>query len=266
MQITKAAKAQPSNAFNPPTQSAANKTDKRATLTQTTPLSATKQPSFSSPSSSILPASSPAPASSSSSIDSSSPSSLSPLVVRVTQLDTVKGNIDCSIVASLAALFDLTAREDVLLTVVSAESVRLDHLELSFDHSYIGRSDHWRIRAALQQQTVYVNKIVQVEGMKLRIDEMNRNSGDDPHHHQQQQQRQPPQPHELTVATDDKATSHGRAANSAASFPSPASSVPPIPPSAPSVPVRVSSGLVTADTKLTFRSRSARLAVSDSAQ
>jgi len=256
VQITKAAKAQPANAINPPTQTAASKGDKRSALNQTSTLSATKQlPFTSTSSSSALPTAPPAPVSSTSSMDSSSPSSLSPLVVRVSQLDAVKGNIDCSILASLAALFDLTAREDVLLTVVSAESVRLDHLELSFDHAYIGRSDHWRIRAALQQQTVYVNKTVAVEGMRLRLDEMNRNTRSDAD--QQQQEQHSTQ--ELTEPTDAEATTQRQSTHSPAFTSSPASSGLPIQPPLPSHPVRVSSGLVTADTKFTFRSRSARL-------
>ena len=245
VQITKATKLHSSNAFTPATQAAVRRGDKRPSLSQTT------QPAAST---SALPATSPAPAPSSSSMDASSPSSLSPLVVRVAQLEAVKGNIDCSILASLAALFDLTAREDVSLTVVSAESVRLDHLELSFDHAYIGRSDHWRIRAALQQQTVYVNKSVQVEGMKLRIDEMNRNSADDT-----SQPQLPQHVHELTVPANDKAGSHFTSPHSPSVPASPASSAPSVPSPLSSHPVRVSSGLVTADTKFTFRSRSARL-------
>ena len=258
VQINKAAKAQQHHAANLAPQPAANKNDKRPSLHISAQLSATKQAAFSSSassssasSSSALPAAAPAPVPSTSSMDASSSSSLSPLVVRVTQLESVKGNIDCSILASLASLFDLTAREDVLLKVVSAESVRLDHLELSFDHAYIGRSDHWRIRAALQQQTVYVNKTVNVEGMKLRIDEMNRNSSGDT---LQQKHTQ-----NLTSPTDRAAGNHSQHTMSPSLSSLPASSGVIVLPSLAPHPVRVSSGLVSADTKFTFRSRSARL-------
>ena len=133
-------------------------------------------------------------------------SSSSPLLVRVLRLGAVKGNIECSLLSSLAALFGLGARDEVAVQRVSAASVAAESVELSFDHAYIGRSDHWRIRSALQQQTVHTGKAVQVEGMRLRIDDISRRSAD----------------------VDDG-------------------------------PVRCSSGLVLASTRLTFRSRSARL-------
>ena len=132
-------------------------------------------------------------------------SAASPLYVRVVRLSAVKGNIECSLLSSLAALFDLSARDEVLVTTVTASSISLTSVELSFDRAYIGRSDHWRIRSALQQQTVHMGKAIVVEGMKLRLDEMSR-------------------------------VDHGRGGL-----------------------VRVSSGLVTSSTRLTFRSRSARL-------
>ena len=132
-------------------------------------------------------------------------SAASPLCVRVVRLGPVKGNIECSLLSSLAALFDLSARDEVLVRSVTADSVAVSSLELSFERAFIGRSDHWRIRSALQQQTVHMGKAIVVEGMKLRLDEMSR--------------------------VDDELGGL----------------------------VRCSSGLVTSSTRLTFRSRSARL-------
>ena len=129
------------------------------------------------------------------------------LLVRVSRLSALKGNIECSLLSSLASAFELQARDEVELCRVQAADVALDSVELSFDRAFIGRSDHWRIRAALQLQTVYCSKPVVVEGMRLRIDEMSRRLGG--------------------------AAGGGQR--------------------------RVSSGLVTAATRLTFRSRSARL-------
>src|SRR5205085_87981 len=74
---------------------------------------------------------------------------------------------------ALADLFALQARKDVCVRRLVDERVAaLDFIEISFKNQYIGRSDNWRIKHVLQQASVFSGQPIQVEGMKLRVDEI----------------------------------------------------------------------------------------------
>jgi hypothetical protein len=81
-------------------------------------------------------------------------------------------NFDISLSSSLADLFGLQARKDLIVRVVSPSKCVLDLIEISFKGQYIGRSDNWRIKQYLEGSSVYIGQNVSVEGMKLRIDEI----------------------------------------------------------------------------------------------
>ncbi len=67
------------------------------------------------------------------------------LYLRVCSLDNIeKGNIEISLLNSIADLFNLQARKDVVVRVVPPSICALDFIEISFKDQYIGRSDNWR--------------------------------------------------------------------------------------------------------------------------
>jgi hypothetical protein len=82
-------------------------------------------------------------------------------------------NFDISLSSALADLFGLQARKDVIVrTLVDEKVASLDFIEISFKNQYIGRSDNWRIKHVLQHASVFSGQPIQVEGMKLRVDEI----------------------------------------------------------------------------------------------
>ena len=96
----------------------------------------------------------------------------SALFLKITSLDPVKANFDVSLSSTLAELFGLQHRKDVVVRVVDPSRCGLDFIEISFKNQYIGRSDNWRCKHFMQDSTVFTGASVSIEGMKLRVDEI----------------------------------------------------------------------------------------------
>jgi hypothetical protein len=94
------------------------------------------------------------------------------LFIKIHSLDPVKANFDVSISSTLAELFGLVARAPVVVRVVEAARTTVNFIEISFKNQYIGRSDNWRIKYALQNRSVYKGAPIQIDGQKLRVDEI----------------------------------------------------------------------------------------------
>lgn len=56
-----------------------------------------------------------------------------------------------SIEQSIASAFQLRTYADVCMSIVCAEDVALDSVELTFKDQYLGRSDMWRLKNSLVQ-------------------------------------------------------------------------------------------------------------------
>jgi Vacuolar membrane-associated protein Iml1 len=56
-----------------------------------------------------------------------------------------------SIEQSIASAFQLRTYADVCMSIVCAEDVALDSVELTFKDQYLGRSDMWRLKSSLVQ-------------------------------------------------------------------------------------------------------------------
>eukprot|EP01083_Nonionella_stella_P203130 741470_1 len=94
------------------------------------------------------------------------------LLLRVAKLENVKGKLQVSILKSLADLFELQAREDVFVRVVSTDKIHVDFIALSFCDQYISRGDMWRFKRQIQEQCVHVTKTIGTCGLKAQIDDM----------------------------------------------------------------------------------------------
>jgi hypothetical protein len=54
-----------------------------------------------------------------------------------------------SVEQSIASAFQLRTYADVCTSIVSADDVALDSVELTFKDQYLGRSDMWRLKNSL---------------------------------------------------------------------------------------------------------------------
>jgi hypothetical protein len=133
---------------------------------------------------------------------------------KVLSLEPIKGNLEISILSSIAKEFHITDRQQVFVKAVAdMDSVALTHVEISFKNQYIGRADLWRIAKVLQSRCVYVNQSTSLYGQVLLIDRLAASQG--------------------TESQEEK--------------------------DAQTNTFNVRSGLITPNTKVNFRSRSARL-------
>lgn len=66
-----------------------------------------------------------------------------------------------SVESNIAASFNLRNYRDVILRIVSAESVALDSVEITFKDQYMGRSEMWRLKEHLLNSCVYLNKKIE---------------------------------------------------------------------------------------------------------
>lgn len=88
------------------------------------------------------------------------------------------GNLEISILNTIADEFSLPNRTMVHVEVASAKTAALDFLELSFRNQYIGRADMWRIKDCLEDTCVYRNNILNVEGMQMKIEQLSKGKKD----------------------------------------------------------------------------------------
>ncbi|XP_073982946.1 GATOR complex protein Iml1 isoform X2 [Rhodnius prolixus] len=73
-----------------------------------------------------------------------------------------------SVEQSIAKTFQLVTYNDVIVNVVSPESVTLDSVELIFKDQYMGRSEMWRLKNSLVNTCVYLNKKIEFCGGSVR--------------------------------------------------------------------------------------------------
>lgn len=66
-----------------------------------------------------------------------------------------------SVESNIAAAFNLRNYRDVIMRIVSAESVALDSVEITFKDQYMGRSEMWRLKEHLLNSCVFLNKKIE---------------------------------------------------------------------------------------------------------
>eukprot|EP00474_Spongospora_subterranea_P005055 CRZ05513.1 hypothetical protein [Spongospora subterranea] len=95
------------------------------------------------------------------------------LQIRITKMKPVKGNIQISIRKSIADLFELKNRGQVLVRVVpNSEAIMLDFVQLSFSEQYISRGDMWRFKQQVVGSCLYSNQSTTAMGIVARADEL----------------------------------------------------------------------------------------------
>lgn len=101
------------------------------------------------------------------------------LYLRVEQVtvDKVKitNNMQITILKSIADLYDLQPRKEVLVKVVTPTEACLDYVEISFKDHFISRSDMWRFTLFLDNKAVHKSKIITWNGIKAQVKELMRN-------------------------------------------------------------------------------------------
>ena len=85
----------------------------------------------------------------------------SPLSARI-------ANPQLSIKDNIAATFDFANRDEVIVNIVSKESVTVDLVEITFKDQFISRGDMWRMKLSLCNECVYVNKGISFLSMRVR--------------------------------------------------------------------------------------------------
>lgn len=81
------------------------------------------------------------------------------MLLQVTCLnEDLKGRESISVEANIAAAFNLRTYTDVFMRVVDPKDVALDSVEITFKDQYMGRSEMWRLKTALTNTCVYMNK------------------------------------------------------------------------------------------------------------
>ncbi|KAI8819385.1 uncharacterized protein EV422DRAFT_489688, partial [Fimicolochytrium jonesii] len=77
--------------------------------------------------------------------------------------------LQISIAQHIAAIFELHARKDVVVTKVEREAISADYVEICFRDQYLGRSDMWRMKTSLTGTCVYEGKKVSSLGIRAQI-------------------------------------------------------------------------------------------------
>lgn len=87
------------------------------------------------------------------------------LVLRVKSLDNKqKGTIQISISKSIADIFQLYNREEVIVEHTNQKNVNLDFVHVHFKDQYLSRSDLWRFQEALNERCVYKSQFLSING------------------------------------------------------------------------------------------------------
>ncbi|RWS29249.1 DEP domain-containing protein 5-like protein [Leptotrombidium deliense] len=77
-----------------------------------------------------------------------------------------------SIEQSIATNFQLRTYCDVIVNVVNPKDVSLDSVEMFFKDQYLSRSDMWRLKKHLSNTCVYLNKKIEINGIRCGVFEM----------------------------------------------------------------------------------------------
>ena len=168
------------------------------------------------------------------------------VILQLGSIAPVKGSLAASIRSTIAESAGFRARDPVLLTRIpdaqtASVSFGLSHVELSFRDQYASRSGLWRFRRALHGAVLHVGQHLTLVGLRVQVRELSRPCSTTTT--SAAASSSPP----ASVAVPKSAaaaTAAAAAATAAASVVSASSCV---------------SGVVTASTKVTFRTRSSHL-------
>ena len=94
------------------------------------------------------------------------------LVLPIESQENLKSRVDLSIKKTVVDLFRLHNRTEVVVEIISGESVTLDYVELLFQDQYISRGDMWRLKQDLCKQCVYVTQEITAFGLRAHINEL----------------------------------------------------------------------------------------------
>ncbi|KAJ1555271.1 vacuolar membrane-associated protein iml1 [Nowakowskiella sp. JEL0078] len=96
------------------------------------------------------------------------------LVVQVLKLHRYP-QLEISVEQSLANLFGLQARKQVVVKKINPNMVAADHLELTFRDQYVGRSEMWKLKTSLIGTSVYQGKKVVTLGIRAVVTNIYKN-------------------------------------------------------------------------------------------
>lgn len=92
------------------------------------------------------------------------------LVLQVTSLAPVRGNLQVSVLKEIAAQCRLETFQPVTVRRVQPQDVMLDYMELTFKDQFLSRADIWRFKVAALGSCVYVGKHVAALGMRAQVE------------------------------------------------------------------------------------------------
>ena len=77
-----------------------------------------------------------------------------------------------SVLKSIANRFGLHSMQEVVVSQVDPQQIKIDSLQLTFDSQFLSRSVLWRISQALEGKCLYRGQRLTVLGHKLRVQSM----------------------------------------------------------------------------------------------
>eukprot|EP00516_Mucochytrium_quahogii_P002293 CAMPEP_0203756320 /NCGR_PEP_ID=MMETSP0098-20131031/9615_1 /ASSEMBLY_ACC=CAM_ASM_000208 /TAXON_ID=96639 /ORGANISM=" , Strain NY0313808BC1" /LENGTH=1878 /DNA_ID=CAMNT_0050648153 /DNA_START=134 /DNA_END=5767 /DNA_ORIENTATION=- len=96
------------------------------------------------------------------------------LLLQVTSLDPIRGNIQVSVLKSITSnpAFHLQVFQPVIVKKTDARKHGLSYVEMSFKDQYVSQGEFWRFRDVMRGKCCYIGQKLSLFGINVSIDEM----------------------------------------------------------------------------------------------